>query len=186
MNEGSAIAKPSSVSEGQERKRKKRCRKGIRDKRIGLPQDLLALIAPYVARTSGKSLLLLSMVNKFLHSHIKDSHDIWRTMYSSWEAKRPRSMLAVTIPNAFSYHPWPSGRPKRDDWRDHEMEPGERAVFNQYARKVMVLAHIKRCGICGTAQGNPQPYWSLGMSVCRFCWWDNTVSNRLVCLVLLE
>ena len=180
MNAGSATAKPSSGSDSQERKRKKRCRKGIRDKTIGLHQDLLALIAPYVARTSGTSLLLLGMTNKFLHQHIKEAHSIWRMLYSSWEAKRQRSMLAVTIPNAFSYHPWPLGRPKRDDWRDFPMEADERAVFNRYAHKVMVLAHIKRCGICGTSQGNPQPYWSLGMSVCRYCWWDNTVSNRLV------
>ena len=180
MSEGGATARRSLGSEAPERKRRKRLRKGIRDKQVGLNQDLLAQIAPYVAGASAKSLLLLSMTNKFLHHHImENSHGIWRRLYAEWESKRQRNTRVITVPNAFPFHPWPFGRPMNDDWKDQSMGE-QRRVFDRYAHKVMVLTHIGRCGICGTTRGNHQAYWSLNMRVCKFCWWNNTISNRWV------
>ena len=181
MSEGGSTAKHSLESDAPEKTRKKRLRKGIRNKEIGLNQDLLAQIVPYVAGASTKSLLLLSMTNKFLHNHIsKNSHGVWRKLYAEWESKRQRNTRVVTVPNAFPFHPWPYGRPMNDDWKEMEMSPEQRIVFDKYAHKVMVLSHIGRCGMCGTNRGNHQAYWSLHMRLCRFCWWSNTISNRLV------
>ena len=93
----------------------------------------------------------------------------------SWLFNAPQ---AVTIPNHLILHPWPMGRPTNFAWYETGIKEEDKGVFNQYARKVVALQHIGRCGVCGGRRNRHRPFWSLGMRVCVLCLRENLVSGR--------
>lgn len=44
-------------------------------------------------------------------------------------------------------------------------------------RKVTVLQHVNRCGMCGATRHRTRPFWCLGMRICRHCVQANLVSS---------
>jgi len=47
-------------------------------------------------------------------------------------------------------------------------------------RRIAVLRHSERCGVCGSARYQVRAFWSLGMCVCRYCVQDNLVTDRVL------
>lgn len=60
------------------------------------------------------------------------------------------------------------------------LTPERRAELLYFLRKVVVLRHSERCGVCGSGRYQVRPFWSLGMSVCRYCLQDNLVTDRVL------
>ena len=69
--------KQEEMAEPEPVKRRRR-RKGIRDPRLQLNEDVMARVLPYLAKTSVRHLLILSMVNRDLYEQVTEAHAIWR------------------------------------------------------------------------------------------------------------
>jgi hypothetical protein len=52
-------------------------------------------------------------------------------------------------------------------------------VLEMY-KKITRLQCVQRCGQCGTTRHATQPFWSLGMRVCRYCLQENLVSHTVL------
>ena len=52
-------------------------------------------------------------------------------------------------------------------------------VMDTYKR-ITRLRALTNCGVCGTTRYPTQPYWSLGMRVCRYCMQTNLVSDTVL------
>ena len=194
--------------------RKKRRRRGIRDRRLCLNDDMMAVVLPYVSRTSVKHLLLLSMVDRNLRDLVGGAHDMWRDIFRRWE-RLYYSRFSHSIAEEFATRclqampVWmaPHGQSRVDfanrgvrvwnlqrvlpplphgsDWRDNGVPADRRVVFDRFVRKAMALVHIGCCGLCGTRQRSQRPVWSLGIRVCQPCWEGNVISNRALLQVRL-
>jgi hypothetical protein len=47
-------------------------------------------------------------------------------------------------------------------------------------KKITRLQCVQRCGLCGTTRHPTQPFWTLGMRVCRYCLQENLVSHTVL------
>ena len=88
------IAEPEPV-------KKRRRRKGMRDPCLQLNEDVMARVLPYLAQTSVRHLLILSMVNKDLYEQVTEAHAIWRRLYVAWE-NRIYSRAAPSLGSEFA------------------------------------------------------------------------------------
>ena len=188
--------------------RKRRRRRGLRDPRLQLSDDTMAIVLPYLAKTSVRHLFILSMVDHRHYSLVMDAHPIWRGLFVSWENKHysrfyrsqgseyatrcfqamPRWMVP---PGNFRVNlarrglsPWNlsnmyTGPPlPGSDWRVNGVPADRQEQFGLYVRKCLALLHIGCCGVCGTRQGQQRAIWGLHMRVCRGCWLNNVISQR--------
>ena len=92
--------KQEEMAEPEPVKRRRR-RKGIRDPRLQLNEDVMARVLPYLAKTSVRHLLILSMVNKDLYEQVTEAHAIWRRLYLAWE-NRIYSRAAPSLGSEFA------------------------------------------------------------------------------------
>jgi hypothetical protein len=191
----------------EEPPRKRRKRRGIRDKRLSLNDDIMAIMLPYLAKISPRHVFLLSMLNHFHNNLVLDSNEIWRDMFKRWEnktysrfsasqgselaARALEAMPRWMIPQGnYQTELWkrgvrasimraPVGNPLLgSDWRTKGVPPQKQDDFGLFVRKCLSLVYIGCCGMCGTRQGQQRAVWGLNMRVCRGCWLDNIVSHR--------
>ncbi len=60
-----------------------------------------------------------------------------------------------------------------------EAEEAKTWLIQTY-KKVVRLAYLDRCGMCGTARHTTRPYWNIGMRLCKCCLQDNLVSQPVL------
>lgn len=92
VNMDAAKVKKARESEGIEAEpeppRKRRRRRGIRDRSLTLNDDIMAIVLPYLAKTSPRHLFMMSMLNSYHNTLVIDAHEIWKDLFKKWESRR--------------------------------------------------------------------------------------------------
>lgn len=139
-----------------------------------IPDEVLQMILSILAKQNdGRSVILMSMVNQGFRRLVQGDWTTWLTLYNKWLMSYFRFMSLETLPNfRRRFHPqW-----IRREIRDTRL-PERWLLLLKFMRKIIVLKHIQRCGMCGSTRNQVTPFWSLGMSVCRYCVQDNMVTD---------
>lgn len=131
-----------------------------------------------------RSLILMQMVDKNLSHAIRSNDALWRSVFRSHVYRTAHAVVEVrqiAYPGLRLYKCGVTGVAVhmgciRGDPDDHALPFGFDAVFSAYVRKAFALLYGQRCGLCG-CRWHHEPYWSLGMRVCRLCVSGNVVSG---------
>ena len=131
-----------------------------------------------------RSLILMQMVDRNLRRTICSDDRLWRRVFKdqiykashlSQPVKQTRYPGLRLFKSSLTSVPVHMG-PIRGDRDDHTLPAGFDEAFAAYVRKAFALQNGHRCGMCGS-RWHHDPYWSLGMRVCRLCVAGNVVSN---------
>ena len=135
-----------------------------------------------------RSLILLQMVDKNLHSIITTNHQLWLGIFKSRLNHLSTCIQEIKDPLYPTLRLWKShlnGIPVyngvlKGDPGDYLLADGFDAAFTSYVRRAFALMHGTRCGMCGCRYRH-DAYWSLRMRVCRLCMEANTISSDELC-----
>ena len=131
-----------------------------------------------------RSLILMHMVNKHLAGLLRNDHALWLQVFKRdvYRGAHATSEVRQTrYPGLRLFKAGVTGIPMhhgsvRGDHDDHKLAPGFDQVFTAYVRRAFALQNGHRCGLCG-CRWHHDPYWSLGMRVCKLCMAGNLVSS---------
>ena len=131
-----------------------------------------------------RSLILMQMVDKNLSHTIRSDEALWRSVFRSHvfrSAYASNEIKQARFPGLRLYKSGLTGVPVhmgilRGDPDDYKLPACFDAVFSAYVRKAFALLYGQRCGLCG-CRWHHEPYWSLGMRLCRLCVSGNVVSG---------
>lgn len=130
-----------------------------------------------------RSVILMQMVSKGLRQTLLSDHFFWQRLYSrdfhvkAYLCQRVRDprfpelkLWKVDLTSLARY----IGPLHVDANSKEEILPPKEAL-TAYIRKWFALQHGPRCGVCGCRHRH-EPYWSLGMRVCKLCMAENSLS----------
>ena len=137
------------------------------------------------------SLIMMQMVDKGLAWRLQNDHALWvqifkkhlfRYMHRGHCYTEVRSSLRQTrfpalklMKAGLTGIPVYIG-PVRGDPGAYTLPADFDAQFTAYARKALALKFGPRCGLCG-CRWHHEPYWSLGMRVCKLCMANNLLTS---------
>lgn len=138
------------------------------------PQELIELLlAPMVAKNDALSVMKLMMVSRGFRDYIRGHWEVWMAFYQM----RSRMYFRFTMQNTPNFM-----RRQIPHWLVQELRrrpetPEREAELLCFVRRLVVLHHSRRCGLCGSARYKVVPYWSLGTCLCTYCVQDNLISD---------
>lgn len=131
-----------------------------------------------------RSLILMHMVDKGLAWRLRSDHAIWvqvfrRHIFRHTNLDRP--VAQTRYPHLKLSKSSLTGIPVhtgliRGDPTATDLPPTFDSDFTAYARKAFALMFGQRCGMCG-CRWHHEPYWPLGMRVCKLCMAGNLMSS---------
>jgi len=147
-----------------------------------LPVETLECIAMHVGAHA--ALPALAMTSRRLRAAVWGNHRFMRTLFAErwgWDSRAPATLPA---PPGIEWNDdshddsWPS----RDWYLKQDVPHDERASFDAFVRRLVVLTHAPWCSLCHRVYGGDDArlysIWALGARVCAPCLHDNLVSSR--------
>ena len=168
-----APPKKTSKKEADDSKRKKKAREACC---VRLPAELLRLCLAELG-DSPRTLLVLSRVSRDMRRLIRHNHALLAHVYRHhfhWRGSMWHT-LPMLRPSANGLW-WPG-----DTWQLEGVPLSERARFNAFVYRLMVVFFASRCSLCGVVGLACEEYtsiWALGLIACPLCLRANLISHR--------
>lgn len=134
--------------------------------------------------THPRSLILMQMVDKGLAWRLQSDHALWtqafkrhiyRCSYLDRQVRQTRFPSLKLNKAGLLGVPVHTGA-VRGDHDAGSLPPAFDTEFTSYTRKAFALMFGHRCGLCG-CRWHHDPYWSLGMRVCKLCMSNNLMTS---------
>jgi hypothetical protein len=131
-----------------------------------------------------RSLILMQMVDKGLAWRLQSDHALWAQAFKKHIYRcshLDRQVRQTRFPSLKLNKAGLLGIPVhtgavRGDHDAQTLPEGFDVEFTNYTRKAFALMWGHRCGLCG-CRWHHEPYWSLGMRVCKLCMANNLMTS---------
>lgn len=150
------------------------------DGRARLPPELLRLCLAELTEAHS-TLLVLARVSRDMWRLIRHNHALLVHVYRQrfhWNFSPWHALSMVRPPSRGLWRP-------QDAWQTEGVPRCERARFNAFVYRVLVVRFASRCSLCGVVGLDHEDYtsiWALGLLACPTCLRANLISHRALWL----